>query len=603
MCGLAGIVSKKLEEKISINIIEKMTSMVNHRGPDSQQIEILENVGLGHTRLAIQDLSKEGNQPFTYLGRYTIIYNGEIYNFKELKEVLKENGYIFKTETDTEVILASYDFWGEDCVKKFNGMWAFSIHDRQKSKIFISRDRFGIKPLYYVNNKSFFAFGSEIKQLLEFSKRKVNLERVYDYLILSKDEHLEQTFFKDILKIPPGHSITYKLESNSYKVKRYYTLKKKEQFKNFTFNQSKEYFNNLFQSSIKYRLISDVEVGSCLSGGLDSSSIVATALRFLEKKEVFKTFHAKSKNHKSTDESFYVDLLSEKLNFDSKKCNVDNNDILSFHKKGIIIQEEPFLSPSVLLQSFVMQKAKQEKCKVLLDGQGGDETLLGYERYFPVFLKNINLFERLKYFIQFSKNSKLGIKQLTRFYFYFNFPRLREYLLLKRTNFLLDTNTFRSWKNKFRLKNYKSISDLQIAEICENQLSHLLRYEDKNSMAYSIETRLPFLDYRLIEFLISINSEHKLFNGWSKYLLRNFADNKLPDELTWRKNKMGFEFDQDSLLNSIKEEFLSNIDNSPILCKILDKKKIIKKYNSLSTQMKWKLYNLIVWEKQFKVKL
>ena len=603
MCGIGGIVSKSSNKDFPVNELNRMTASVDHRGPDSSDILIYQNVGFGHTRLSIMDLTEKGSQPLSYLDKYIIVFNGEIYNFLELKKDLINKGYNFTSDTDTEVILACYDLWGEDCIKKFNGMWAFSILDKENNKLFLSRDRFGIKPLYYINTKNIFAFGSEIKQLLEFSIKRINLERVYDYLILSKDEHLDQTFFKDINKVPAGHNLILDLKSNNYKIECYYKLNKKEEFKNITFEQAKVHFEKLFESSIKYRLISDVEVGSCLSGGLDSSTIVATALKFSKNKEKFKTFHAKSKNHKPTDESLYVDLLSEKLNFDSKKSIVENHDILSFCKEGIKIQEEPFLSPSVLLQAFVMKNAKKENCKVLLDGQGGDETLLGYERYFPIFLKNINLFQRFKYFIQLSNNSKLSLNKLFQFYVYFNFPTIRNLITLKKTSFILKTNTFKTWKNKLIFKKYISISDLQISEICENQLPHLLRYEDKNSMAFSIETRLPFLDYRLVEFLISINPEFKLYKGWSKYLLRNFANNKLPEELTWRKNKMGFEFDQDSLINSIEEEFKLNLDKSNILFKIIDKPKLIKEYKFLSNELKWRLYNLMIWEKEFNVKL
>ena len=603
MCGISVVISKKSKSFDLRDDLKRMNVLIDHRGPDFNNIFIYKNVGLGHTRLSILDLSEKGNQPFSYLDKYIIVFNGEIYNFIDLREDLKKKGYKFTSHTDTEVILASYDLWGEDCVKKFNGMWAFSILDKEKNKIFLSRDRFGIKPLYYINTKNFFAFGSEIKQLLEFSSKRINLDRVYDYLILSKDEYLDQTFFKDINKLPAGHNFILDLKSNNYIIECYYKLSKKEEFKNITFEQAKVHFEKLFESSIKYRLISDVEVGSCLSGGLDSSTIVATALKLSINKEKFKTFHAKSKNHQPTDESLYVDLLSEKLNFDSKKSIVENHDILSFCKKGIKIQEEPFLSPSVLLQAFVMKNAKKENYKVLLDGQGGDETLLGYERYFPIFLKNINLFQRFKYFKQLSSNSKLSLNKLFQYYVYFNFPTIRKLVFLKKTSFILKTKTFKAWKNKLIFKKYKSISDLQISEICENQLPHLLRYEDKNSRAFSVETRLPFLDYRLVEFLISINPEFKLFKGWSKYLLRNFANNKMPEELTWRKNKMGFEFDQDSLINLIEEEFKLNVDKSDILSKIIDKPKLIKEYKSLSNDLKWRLYNLMIWEKEFNLKL
>lgn len=602
MCGISCIINKNCLNSFPKNDLDKMTLLISHRGPDNTDIFISDNVGLGHTRLSIQDLSKKGNQPFSYLAHYVIVFNGEIYNFVEIKAILLKKGYNFSSETDTEVILASYDYWGEDCVNKFNGMWAFSIFDQKNNKLFFSRDRFGIKPLYYLVNDLLMVFGSEIKQLLEFSDRKVNLERVYDYLILKKDEHLSESFFKDIKKLPPGTNLVYDLKSNSFEIKKYYDLKINKEIQNLSFKETLIGFDKLFQSAIKYRLISDVEVGSCLSGGLDSSSIVASALNHITERKRFKTFHAKSENHDPTDESSFVKILAKNLDFESVICELKNQDIIKCLDKVISIQEEPFLSPSVILQSFVMQKAKERKCKVLLDGQGGDETLLGYERYFPVYLKKLGLIKAIKYFILLSKKSKLSFSRLFLYYLYFNFPELRRKMILKRSNFFLKGESYKFWKNKITFNEYESISDLQITEICKNQLPHLLRYEDKNSMAFSIETRLPFLDYRLIEFLVSARPEYKLFKGWSKYLLRKSMNNILPNEIVWRKNKMGFELNEEEIISKIDEDFHLLMDNSKIISKIIDKNILSKRYYSLSNQLKWRLYNVMKWEKIFDVK-
>lgn len=579
-----------------------MTLLVSHRGPDNTNILISDNVGLGHTRLSIQDLSKKGNQPFSYLSQYIIVFNGEIYNFLEIKAVLLQKGYHFSTKTDTEVILASYDYWGEDCVNKFNGMWAFSIFDQKNNKLFFSRDRFGIKPLYYLFNDLLMVFGSEIKQLLKFSDRKVNLERVYDYLILKKDEHLSESFFEDIKKLPPGTNLVYDLESNSFEIKKYYDLKINKEIENLSLKETLIEFEKQFQSAIKYRLISDVEVGSCLSGGLDSSSIVASALNYIIERKKFKTFHAKSENHDPTDESIFVKILAKNLDFESVICELNNQDVIKYLDKVIRIQEEPFLSPSVVLQSFVMQKAKERKCKVLLDGQGGDETLLGYERYFPVYLKKLGLISAIKNFTLLSKKSKLSFSRLFLYYLYFNFPALRRKMILKRSKFFLKDESYKCWEKKITFNEFESISDLQIMEICKNQLPHLLRYEDKNSMAFSIETRLPFLDYRLVEFLISVRPAYKLFKGWSKYLLRKSMNNRLPDKITWRKNKMGFELDEKGIINKIDKEFQSLLYDSKLISKIIDKKLMSNRYYSLSKNLKWRLYNLMKWEKLFDVK-
>lgn len=606
MCGISGLIYMNKGIKYPENYLKKMTERVSHRGPDGNGIYTYQNVGFGHTRLSIIDLSKKGRQPMNYKNKYTITYNGEIYNYKELRDKLTGMGYKFSNETDTEVILAAYDHWGQKCVEKFNGMWAFAIHDKDSEIIFLSRDRFGIKPLYYLSTGDKFLFGSEIKQLLQFSNRKANFDRIYDYLILSKDEHDSHTFFSDIFKVPSGSNMVYDLKKNYFKIIRYYSIKIFSENKNLKLEKSYKGFKDLLYKSIKLRLRSDVEVGSCLSGGLDSSAIVSVVSSINKGISSFnlKTFHAKFLKSPSTDESDFVKMISSNLPIKSNIIEIDDNDIINLSDESIKIQEEPFLSPSVILQLIIMRESKKNNCKVLLDGQGGDEVLLGYERYFSKIIFDAKWNQKLGLFFNFSRNSKLKFLDLIKYYLYFNINLVRTFLVFKRSSFILKSKEFKKWKKNSKpfFKRSTSIVDLQKNEITDNQLPHLLRYEDKNSMSCSVETRLPFLDYRLVEYVLSIPSALKVSNGWSKYILRKSMEDELPYEICWRKNKLGFELNEKKIMDYLEEDFYEILSRSDLSKSLFDYNVLNTKFTRLSSRYKWRLYNILKWEEIFQIK-
>ena len=484
-------------------------------------------------------------------------------------------------------------------------MWSFAILDKESQIVFLSRDRFGIKPLYYFVNATKFIFGSEIKQLLEYTERKPNINRVYDYIILSRDEHGEETFFSDIFKVPASSNLIYDLKKNSFKLNSYYTIERLVENKTQSLDEACIGFSKILNDSIKLRLRSDVEVGSCLSGGLDSSAIVTFASNIMKSKQnKFQTFHANFIENKNKDESKFVNILSNNLTLKSNIIKVDRHHIKNLCNESIKIQEEPFLSPSVILQLIIMREAKKNNCKVLLDGQGGDEILLGYERYFSKIIFSAKWYQKLPLLMKFSKNSKLSILDIIKYYFYFNYNYLRTYLTFKRTSFIIKSNKFKDWKRESRpfFKNLKSISDFQKQEIIEDQLPHLLRYEDKNSMNYSVEARLPFLDYRIVEYSLSIPSVFKTYNGWSKYILRRSIDKRVPKEISWRKNKLGFEIDEKKLLNSLESDFYAMLPNSGLSKSLFNHKYLKNNYSKLPNRLKWRLYNLLKWEKIFNLK-
>lgn len=602
MCGISGIINKN-HMSVEQNEIQKINDLISHRGPDDEGFYFKNNFAFGHRRLSILDLTRDGHQPMHYFDKYTITYNGEVYNYLEIKKELIECGYTFHSHTDTEVILASYDKWGEDCVSRFNGMWAFAIYDKEKEIIFCSRDRFGVKPFYYTEIENKFIFGSEIKQLLEFyEKRYANKKILMDYLVIGFEEHTNETFFENIFKLEQSHNLIYDLETNTFEIKKYFGINFNNKLNSLNEKESIELLSQKINDSISLRLRSDVKVGTCLSGGLDSSSIAAIAGKkyFDEKNEKFIAIHAKS-SEKESDESDLAIEVSNFCNLDLKVIEPSDKDFINNINEVIYTQEEPFGSPSVFMQYFVMKKAKDINCTVLLDGQGGDETLLGYERYYPAYLLNQNFFKMLKGFLNSSRNSKLTLKQLLGYFVYFTNYKFRLKKLKSKSSFIkkeyfdyLSVNLLKENSEK-----YLNIFDLQQIEIFKTQMPHLLKYEDKNSMRNSIETRLPFIDFNLLETSLSLNSNLKIKNGWTKYILRKVVNNLLPKSIVWRKNKFGFESPTRTWLNSNDDEIRNSISNSKLLKSICNDLDI----DSLEQKQMWKLYNISMWEEIYNVEI
>jgi len=606
MCGISGIISKK-NESISRSEIEEMNHLIMHRGPDSGAVFLGSNFALGHRRLKIIDLSDNANQPMIYMNKYTITYNGEIYNYIELREVLQKFGYSFSTGSDTEVILAAYDHYGFDCVTKFNGMWAFALFDKENEIIFCSRDRFGVKPFYYTELHDKFVFGSELKQLLKYQSRKeANISIVIDYLIANMDDHTNETFFLNINKLEQSHSLIYNLKNHSYSISKYYNIKIDSEISKLNETDSINLYKTTLIDSIKLRLRSDVKVGTCLSGGLDSSSIATLASEIYQKNSSHKFAAVTAKSmEKATDESHFAQKVAQNANLEWHTTLPSEYDFRNNIDKIILVQEEPFGSPAVFMQYKVFEKAKEIGCVVMLDGQGGDETLLGYERYYPAYLVSLGKWDRVRNFFSSARNSRLSQKELFLYYLYFVYPSIRLKYLHKKFSFIL--------KDYFNLinkdiicessKSYYDLVMLQRLELLKFQLPHLLKYEDRNSMHHSIESRLPFIDYRLVETALSINNRFKIKDGWTKYLLRKAIEEVVPDEITWRKNKLGFNAPEKTWLSDINELMIKQITQSELLARISKKEKIIKNFDKMDLRTQWRLFNVAKWEEVFNVRI
>jgi asparagine synthase (glutamine-hydrolysing) len=605
MCGISGIINK-IGEPVSRAEIQKINNLISHRGPDNDAYYLVNSFAFGHRRLKIIDLSDSANQPMTYLDKYAITYNGEIYNYIEIREFLKKDGYFFSTASDTEVILAAYDRYGFNCVSKFNGMWAFALYDKEKDLIFCSRDRFGVKPFYYTNSNRKFIFGSEIKQLLGYQDHlEVNHQVLMDYLVAGFEEHTNETFFQNIQKLEQSHNLIYNLKTNKFLIEKYYDIRIDASVSNLTEAESVGLYKDLLYNSVKLRLRSDVKVGTCLSGGLDSSSVATIASSFyrLNSSNDFISITAKS-SEPAFDESRLAEIVSRNSHLNWNVIMPSADEFIGDINKIISVQEEPFGSPSVYMQFKVFEKAKDLGCIVMLDGQGGDETLLGYERYYPAYLFSLGFVGKISNFFNSSKNSGLSKRDLFLYLFYFTTPSIRLRILNNRFSFVKkDYLNLVNYNNiKESAKNYKDIILLQKQELMHLQLPHLLKYEDRNSMYHSIETRLPFIDYRLVELALSIGNGYKIKNGWTKHILRKSVEDILPNEIAWRRNKIGFNAPEKTWLNSIDNQIKESLYGSEILNKIAKKDEVIKKYGLMDLRTRWRLFNIAKWEEVFNVR-
>ncbi len=601
MCGIAGLIYKD-KTPVKEETLRKMTDKMSHRGPDAEGFFVHENLGFGHRRLSIIDTSESANQPFHFKDKYVLVFNGVIYNYIELKEELKEKGYSFNTTSDTEVLVASYDCWGEECVKKFNGMWAFVIFDSKNNKLFCSRDRFGIKPFYYFSNDNKFVFASEIKPILEIEKvEKVNIQILLQYLIVNLTGHFNETFFEGILKLPASHNLIYDLKTNEFRIYKYYDIEFKKEINKLNLEESIEIFEKKFEESIKIRLRSDVKIGSALSGGLDSPYVTTIANKIIDKQNNcgFTAITVGSLDEKD-DESKLAKLIAETIHVNHDIIVPKSDEFRHDLENVIFMHEEPFADLSVFMQNFLMKEANKLGVKVFLDGQGADEILLGYSRYTAAFLRNHDFISNLKFLKKVKSHYDISILEAGKIYFYFSSYFVRKFRLKRRGTILKNKylGIINFSKLKKLTKSYKKIFELQKNEIFHFLLPDILRIEDKNSMLFSIESRLPFLDYTFVETVLSINNNYKIRDGWSKYILRRNLEKFLPDEVTYNNRKIGLNPPVNHWWPR-SEKILETINNSKIIQEISK-----KKYTFIADRdLEWRLYNIAVWEKLYNMKL
>lgn len=607
MCGISGYIPRS-NQPVDIAGLEKMTGLIAHRGPDDQGIFTDERIGLGHRRLSILDLSPDGHQPMKDKeSNCIIVYNGEVYNYIELREELKLLGYIFWTQTDTEVVIKAYAAWGENCTKRFNGMWAFALYDIAANKVFCSRDHFGIKPFYYTQTEKGFVFGSEIRQLLPFlEKKKVNTKVLTEFIFSNVTEPIQETFFAGVQKLPGAHNLVYDLKAGTYSIYCYYELKRQNGLSDLNTDEAAALYGQSLQTSINLRLRADVPVGTCLSGGIDSSSVATLAARNYAKQtaEKFRAITAVSEETQK-DESIYAQMVVEKEGLHWLKVKPDYDTFIAALPEVVKAQEEPFPSCSIIMQYYVMKTARENKITVLLDGQGGDETLLGYERYYSAYLIALYKKKGLLYMLSAASNSAKNNTMMRpwkviQYFLYFSSARLRYFNYKKRNNFLKNIPAFPAGV-RFHDNKTTDIFEMQKRELMEYNLPALLKYEDKNSMWHSIEARLPFLDPNTARLALSLPEEVKIHNGWTKFVLRQFMSDKMPENITWRKNKFGFEAPETIWIRKHKPIMKTAVTASTLLNVICKMGQINRDFESMDNLTVWKLYSIALWEKEFNV--
>ncbi len=554
MCGITGILS--FNSKVEPEEVELMNQSLIHRGPDGAGVWSNEeqNLVLGHRRLSILDLSERGKQPMhSESGRYTITFNGEIYNYVELRDSLIGKGEQFKTDTDTEVLLALFSKYGEKCLAMLDGMFAFAIWDKEEKKLFCARDRFGEKPFFYFKNQNRLVFGSEMKAIFASGvPKKVNLQRLGGYLnynLIVDQNNLESTFYENVYQLEASHYMAVDQNGRIVK-KKYWSLDHVEINNGITLEQASDKFRSLLGNSINRRLRSDVAVGSSLSGGLDSSSIVRVIDSLKNKEQTQRTFSARFKDF-DKDEGEYIEAVTEISNVEPYYTWPDGDGFIGELEKVFYHQEEPFQSASISAQWEVMKLARLHDTIVLLDGQGADEYLAGYHALAMPYFKELIAKDTKSFNEQHSAFEKLHNKAI---------PVQRTLKLRSKypkVGGVIDKiNQLRGGKyipkdlgvNPDLIPEKSESGYLQFNQLNEalkysmfnESLPKLLRYSDRNAMAHSVEVRLPFLNHDLVEFVMSLPSNYKINDGWTKYVLRHSMKDTLPEKITWRKDKIGY---------------------------------------------------------------
>jgi asparagine synthase (glutamine-hydrolysing) len=556
MCGIAGIYRFD-GRPVDMEILPDMGERIEHRGPDGKGIYLDREMGLVHRRLKIIDLSDKAHQPMTdSRGDLTISYNGEIYNYIELRKELEEEGFSFRSGSDTEVILAAYARWGVECVRKFNGMFAFALWDRPKRRLFCARDRLGVKPFYYHCNSERFAFASEIKCLLSLPDVPVEANRklIRDYLVLGLVDHTPETFFAGVRKLETGTRLI--VDRKGIREERYWEMEANDEpEENGSVQREAESFRDILTDAIRLRLRSDVPVGTCLSGGIDSTSIVCLIHSLISPRhkervgDYQKTFSAVSEIP-VLDERPFIRLVTaatgaeEHFVFPAAGRFLEELDALLWH------QEEPFSSPSVYAQWCVFRCAAQAGVKVVLDGQGADEQLCGYRKFSYFYLRH--LFSR-RAVGTFLKESLLALANLS----FFTGIDLRHSLRyfgpgqrVGGISTIICPEAFPLGEKQNIIGWNGSLARRIALDMTRFSLPSLLRYEDKNSMAFSIESRTPFLDFRLVEYLARLPMDLKIRNGWTKFILRQAMKGIIPEKIRRRRGKLAFDTPQDAWLRN-----------------------------------------------------
>ncbi|MBL3538298.1 asparagine synthase (glutamine-hydrolyzing) [Aminivibrio sp.] len=662
MCGICGLLNINSNANANASTIHFMANLLRHRGPDDEgyiavsthdgavtplggedsQLPLSDvarfdgyaDLFLAHRRLSIIDLSSAGHQPMSFAdGNLWVTYNGELYNYMELRAELEKCGHIFRTRTDTEVLLAAYAEWGEECLDCFDGMWAFVLYDKRRNLLFGSRDRFGVKPLYYLKNDALFAFASEAKAFASLPdfRRTVRSEAVFDYLAFGVERWDDgTTFLSEVMELPPAHAFRFDLAEKRLHVRRYYELPYHDGTVWEPFCEKKaaehvERVRELVFASVRRHLSSDVPVGSCLSGGIDSSSIFGAIAAILKNERIAevgdkpRAFTA-CYDDASIDESAWARLAAEHMGGEWHTVYPQGDELIADLEDLVYTQDFPFGSTSIYAQYRVMKLAKERGVTVLLDGQGGDELFTGYTPYYTAFFREMlghGSWRDLAREWRGLENAPMGKKGVLKGMLIGvlkkHLPRSVKQMVYGRRNPLLK---YISPELKGRhlgpaldrlagsIYNRHSLNQMLFSLMSSTSLPSLLRYEDRNSMRFQIESRTPFADdRRMIEEVFAISSAYKIHGGFSKWLLRESMKQILPESIYRRQDKIGFATPEYAWLQPKSEHFRSLMDDN--LSEYLDVAKIRREWSALIKKQPkqgilpiWRLLNVAMWAYQ-----
>lgn len=624
MCGILGGIWYQLEDDKIVERVERGLDKIAHRGPNDKGCELnafdSASVALGHTRLSIIDLTSGGHQPMlSHCSRYKVIFNGEIYNYKELREELIELGHSFKTQSDTEVLVACWVEWQEKCLTKLEGMFAIAVLDTQEQTVTCVRDAFGIKPFFYGMENDNFYFGSElpsVKQLFA-SKLTLNEQRSYDYLVHGDYDSTGACFFNEVKQLPPASYVKFSLSkpNQALDIVNWWSPDVSVN-KNITFEEAAKTVRENFLASVNKHLRSDVPIGTALSGGLDSSSLVY-AIRHLEPEIELNTFSFIAEDPELSEEK-WVDKVNQDVKAVEHKVKVSPDDLFGELDNMILSQGEPFGSTSIYAQYKVFELAKKSGVTVTLDGQGADELLAGYSGYPGPRLKSLVFQGRFVAAYQFlqrwakwpGRSVKQGIMYGIQSMIPLSLNKLARrvsgrdfapnwlnvnHLEMQNVNMVEPKYATQSKvKGRFVVKELKSALE-------SRGLPGLLRHADRNSMAFSIESRVPFLTIKQAEFLLSLPENYLISDdGETKSVFRKAMRGIVPDEVLDRKDKIGFATPESDWLKSNKEQLIAMLSESQYP-EMLEKQRVLTEVNKFmqgSTsdwKLIWRFINFVRW--------
>ncbi|MFT6715983.1 MAG: asparagine synthase (glutamine-hydrolyzing) [Saprospiraceae bacterium] len=607
MCGIHGFIDESLTQGERDATIRRMGESTVHRGPDYLGYQVVNSFAFAHNRLSIIDLSDQANQPMSKF-HYTIVFNGEIYNYKELREDLIQRGHEFLTKSDTEVILVSYKEWGAQCVERFLGMWAFSIYDTQEDTLFCSRDRFGIKPFYYLQDGEKFYFSSEVKSLKESPAftNMLNENLMKMSVQLGWVSSGSDTMFEKVIQLEPSTNLIYsKGQITTFK---YWGVDlPKERISD---KEAIHEFKALFYDALKMHIRSDVRVGATLSGGLDSSAIVSAICqeKFLPEVNTFSVYYD---GKGEIDERPFVRAVAEKYpEVKAKYLQPSLVDVEEHFNKITYHNDFPLLGSSPISQYFLMKEIKESGIKVILSGQGADDYLGGYmHSYYRFYADAIiggklgSLVHELRKQVAYqglSNKQLMSVLLKSAGSVFFKEKRLLN-LECKYSKIFPFLNSDVNMPQIDQRSN--RFNDFHQSLLSYSSLPSLLHTEDRNSMAFSIESRVPFLDHRLVELSFALNNSQKIRSGYTKWPLRESMKGVLPEVVKHRKDKIGFVTPGESKWLRKDLNYLLDFDGGLIpgcdKAKLSESVKQFKNGDNTNSKIIWRMANLNYWIKNF----